>query len=246
MIKGAFWVIGLSGGALVLAVVVLALGGKLQDTNGQLALGYIDRFIGAIIPLFGAWVGAVIAFYFARDNFDAATENTRALLNQITPIDLEVVTAEETMTKRAQLTVVTAGDDEARLLKTEILPRFIERGLSRVIIVDTAGRGIGVLQDAAVMEFLVNPPPTLGKTQDQLTFKDLHDNDGIRKLLDVSAIYVRPEETLASARRKMEEQSRAAPRTVRDAFVTRTGDRSDPILGYLSDIDIARKGRFAG
>src|SRR5689334_3120985 len=35
--------------------------------------------MSAVIPLLGTWVGTVLAFYFARENLQAATENTLRL-----------------------------------------------------------------------------------------------------------------------------------------------------------------------
>src|SRR5262245_33908665 len=33
----------------------------------------------AVLPLLGTWVGTVLAFYFARENLEAATETARVL-----------------------------------------------------------------------------------------------------------------------------------------------------------------------
>src|SRR5262245_15508137 len=37
--------------------------------------GAIQLVFSAVLPLFGTWVGTVLAFYFARENFQAATES---------------------------------------------------------------------------------------------------------------------------------------------------------------------------
>src|SRR3954467_1354257 len=36
-----------------------------------------------LIPLFGTWVGTVLAFYFASKNFEAASKSTRELVDQL-------------------------------------------------------------------------------------------------------------------------------------------------------------------
>jgi len=38
----------------------------------------------AIIGLDGTWVGAVLAFYFSKENFDAASASTQKLVDSIT------------------------------------------------------------------------------------------------------------------------------------------------------------------
>jgi hypothetical protein len=41
----------------------------------------------------------------------------------------------------------------------------------------------------------------------------------------------------------MEEASTPGGKAVRDAFVTATGSKSEPIVGYISDIDIADRSK---
>lgn len=249
MITGAFTAIKWSAIGIVAAVVtalVLSWQAKVDQGTVQLVLGYLDRFIGAIIPLFAAWVGAVIAFYFARDNFDAATENTKALVGQMAGVDLSVITVEETMIRRAQMTVATTEEDGPRKLKSQVLPRFLERGLSRFLILDKAGKGVGVLRNGYVSAILMDPPERFAKGADEITLKDLLDDGPTRDLLAASTVYAARGDTLAAVRRKMQEASRRAPRTVRDVFVTEDGTEKTRVIGYLADLDIAEKARLPG
>src|SRR6185437_8623600 len=36
-----------------------------------------------LIPMFGTWVGTVIAFYFARENYETAAKATKDLVGQL-------------------------------------------------------------------------------------------------------------------------------------------------------------------
>src|SRR5690349_2815381 len=36
----------------------------------------------SVLPLFGTWVGTVLAFYFARENLQSATESTQKILSR--------------------------------------------------------------------------------------------------------------------------------------------------------------------
>jgi uncharacterized Tic20 family protein len=71
----------------VLSIVIVAAVARLYldplEKNQNEAVGHLSALLASILPLLGAWVGTIIAFYFARDNFDAATRNTSALLRQV-------------------------------------------------------------------------------------------------------------------------------------------------------------------
>src|SRR5215216_1658496 len=63
-------------GITCLSVVVVAN----QDT------GVIDRaqnVFNAVLPLFGTWVGTVLAYYFSRENFAAASDSTQQLVRDL-------------------------------------------------------------------------------------------------------------------------------------------------------------------
>jgi uncharacterized membrane protein len=58
----------------LLAMVILVIPG---DNTSRLESA--KWVFNAIVPLVASWVGAVIAFYFGRDNYEAATEQVLAL-----------------------------------------------------------------------------------------------------------------------------------------------------------------------
>ena len=38
-----------------------------------------------LLPVIGAWVGAVLAFYFGNENFDAASKSAANLVSELSP-----------------------------------------------------------------------------------------------------------------------------------------------------------------
>src|SRR3954454_12563175 len=66
---GAAWMIG---GALGVSSIGLAVWAFEKPALIQL-VNIFDKLVTGILALVGAWVGAVIAFYFARDNFESAS-----------------------------------------------------------------------------------------------------------------------------------------------------------------------------
>lgn len=251
MIWGAFAVLGLTAIFLLYGVhwfltEMLEQRAKSEDVLPVFreAAGQFDRFVSAIIPLFGAWVSAVIAFYFARDNYDAATENTRVLLSEMRAVDLKTISVEETMVPRERMIVAVTGEDDPRSVLAEILPRFGERG--RIVVLDAQDRGVGVLHKSYVTEFLARAAEQGGGKPSAVTFAAMLADGETRNQLDRYTIYVRPDANLATVREAMQAASRALPLTVADAFVTADGGRTSKVLGYLTDLDIAKRAKLGG
>jgi hypothetical protein len=72
-------------GILATSVMVLGVAAYLKSTNlEQIA----NTVFNTLIPLFGTWVGLVIAFYFSNKNFNDAAEKTRDLVDQLSDVSL--------------------------------------------------------------------------------------------------------------------------------------------------------------
>src|SRR5215208_3802284 len=71
------------GAALVSIVVISGVAIALADDASE-----TSRLVfTSVLPLLGTWVGTVLAFYFARENLEAATDSTLALAGKTdTPV----------------------------------------------------------------------------------------------------------------------------------------------------------------
>ena len=106
-------------------------------------LGLLNNLVSAIFPLIAAWIGAVIAYYFARENFEAATKSANDLLMGMQRDRLARIPASEAMVPRVKLTVATTPKENGEALNGSIFKRFQDRNLGRMIIVDDDNRGKG-------------------------------------------------------------------------------------------------------
>ena len=61
---------------LLAAIVIFASWGKEGRETAQMVFT-------AILPLFGAWVGTILAFYFGKENFEAATRSVTAIARSV-------------------------------------------------------------------------------------------------------------------------------------------------------------------
>src|SRR5436190_22372591 len=75
-------------GASIIAIVVIS--GVAIAFAGSSSRAETSRLVfSSVLPLLGTWVGTVLAFYFARENLQAATDSTLALAGlseQSTPV----------------------------------------------------------------------------------------------------------------------------------------------------------------
>lgn len=71
------------GGTVILGVVGLTMAFRLTEETAKIqSLQYVFT---ALLPLWGTWMGTVMAFYFSKENFLAASQSVQRLVEQITP-----------------------------------------------------------------------------------------------------------------------------------------------------------------
>ena len=234
--------------AIVIVTAVIYFRGPPAEFKASEAVAVLQAVMASILPLFGAWVGAVIAFYFAKENFDAGAANTRALLREVVPGALETIRAREIMIENKDGTLerarTTAEDQDS--LSDRILPRFEAKGLGRIVILRNDDVGVGVAHDGHVNRFLVDGVKTSRfDTVSTATLRMLLDDPEMQKILSSSVVHVDAGTSLAEVKGKMEKASKGAKYSCRDAFVTDTGDANGKVIGYISDIDLGQRGAYS-
>jgi hypothetical protein len=237
---------GLIALLLVAAAMIALAAWQAKATNGVWATQIqtmLNTMLTAVLPLLGAWVGAIITFYFSRETYEAAAQNVhQAMQTGGQGTDLKTILAKDIMIGEKGLTYINTPSYDAKLLDSDILPQFKDRG--RIVILrDPDNTGLGVVHDGNVKGFLADKGKT-GTDINTITLKHLLDDKDLRTLLDSSVIYVSPTTTLADVKQRMEEASKNRPIAVRDAFVTTSGDSKEKVIGYVTDIDIAKRGAF--
>jgi len=68
-------------GPIAIAVLSVVIVGAAAFTNAGTGLKESTQLVfTAVLPLVGTWVGTVLAFYFAKENFEAASRATKEIL----------------------------------------------------------------------------------------------------------------------------------------------------------------------
>jgi hypothetical protein len=244
---GSYLVIGSSAGVLLLGVTVIVAAGFKGGANDIKESAQI--IFTAVLPLLGTWVGTVLAFYYSKENFESANRGTLDILRSVSQRLSSTRVAEKMM--RADVVikaVVPAGKQIDDLAAKDVAKLFESVGangqkISRLLLVDATGACIGILHRSVWMEMVIaggkqQPPfndgtdnlakllPLPYQSKAGATFKDF---------ITKTVAYVAETATLADAKAAME----ATPHC-QDVMVTATGKNGAPMLGWISNIDIAR------
>jgi hypothetical protein len=103
--------------------------------------------LGALLPVVAAWVGTVLAFYFGKENFEAAARSTSSLVRQLTPRErLQSKRAEELMLKLNDITYyrVAVGSTDSTVKLKALIDEGFEKNRTqprnRLPILDSEDR----------------------------------------------------------------------------------------------------------
>ena len=229
---------------LATVIVCISIGGIIGlSLLAILVLDGTDRtemtrqVFSAVLPLLGTWVGTVLAFYFARESLQAATDSTSQLVGRRgpqTPVH-EVMIPPSRMVAHT----VAAGVSPESILLGDLMAEMRAAGRHRIPILNSDGVVAYVVHEATITKFIAIPPvparATAPPTQ-PLTGQTVANLIAVPELADlVNAMgYVAINATVADARSEM----RRVP-NCNDVFVTVRGRSDEPVVGWLTNTDLA-------
>jgi hypothetical protein len=180
----------------------------------------MEKIFNSTLPLYGTWVGTVLAYYFAKENFDSATESTKTLLSLPGKSD----TLESILVSAAISNRFLFEDDLTKPL-TDIKDILNKNDRKRLPILN---KNNSTLLFLAYYEDL-----DLYNTNNSA--KTLNDFIQFSPDKNKLSVFVKNSISLAKAN---EERKKIVD--CRDIFVTESGEKDSKVIGYLSDFDIDR------
>lgn len=187
----------------------------------------VKDILALLLPVIGAWVGTVLAFYFGRENYAAAAQSTEKLLALTLEQKLEATKAAEAMRPVDKITALRADDDAAVKLKDDMLAKMTE-AKSRLPVLSSLGVARYIVHRSVIDRYIATRA-LAGESIDDLTLKHLVDQPEIKAVISAFAV-IAPGDSLALAKHKID----ADPKCL-DVFVTEGGDRAKPILGWITN-----------
>jgi hypothetical protein len=223
---------------VVVSLVAVALLGGISIRKGD--AGAAKDILTMILPMIGTWVGTVLAFYFGKEQLEAATRSVTAIARELTPEEkLRSMKVTTKMIPRTDACVFTQEPSKLMLLEAIKVLDNDKKG-NRLPILTIRGQPLYVIHRSIVDRF-ISKNAAAGKTRDELNALTLDDllNDPDFKDLTKSTFAVVPDTaTLADAKRAMESLT-----WCQDVFVSHTGSADDPIVGWITNSIIEANSR---
>ena len=193
-----------------------------------------------ILPMIGTWVGTVLAFYFGKEQLEAATRSLTAIARELTPEEkLRSIKATEKMIPLAAAYVISTDSDDVNLL--DAVEGLIKAHIgNRLPILSATERPRYVIHRSTIDRFLT-AAAAAGNTAEQLrhlTLADLLRDPEFRTALRSTFGIIPETGTLADAKRVME-----LLHSCQDVFVTRNGTANEPVTGWLTNAIIEANSR---
>lgn len=228
-------VLGISGGA-ILGISLVALGGAAW--NGPKQFGNTSGLVfNALLPLLGTWVGTVLAYYFSRKNFESASQSVERMVTLTAEQKLGQMFVGTEMMRLGQITLYQIPADKTLkdVLLKDLRSKFGGK-VSRIPIADANGVVLYIVHQSGLFKFIAEKAleGKGGADIDKLTLQDLVTDAELQSWV-ANIVYVSEQASVADAKNKMEQQAGC-----QDLIVTKTGNKTEPMLGWMTNVDIGR------
>jgi len=186
--------------------------------------------MSAVLPLFGSWVATVLAYYFARENLNAATTSVSALVGTQRKLGLDNIPVTYKMIERSRIIALSdqfPAIQDAQL--KDVASYMKDRAVRRSPVLDDRGAITHMVHLSTIDQYIRDQVAT-GKALDGLKFADLLGVPALKIVLEQSFEIVGEGSTLHDVKEKMRQNP-----ICEEVFVTRTGVADEPVLGWITD-----------
>jgi len=217
----------LAFGITIAAVVgITYLSVQIVNSTGDTSKA--QNVLNSVLPLFGTWVGTVLAYYFSRENFEAASTSTERLVDKLTPEErLRSTPVANVMIK----TIFSISDLTVKV--EDIFKQLTKKETKRYLpILKKSGVLEALVYREGLMSYLYDLPDV---ERPKKTLSDLLKE---KKELKQTPAFVREGGTLAEAKDALEKIENC-----KVVLVTKSGASDEPVVGLLTSTDISKYSR---
>jgi hypothetical protein len=227
--------------AIATLIIVVAGINAIRDPQKEQRDQFFDiakYVLGVLLPVIGAWVGTVLAFYFGQVNFEAASRSAANLVRQLSPREkLQAAAASQAMMKINEVTSFKIPPDktEADITMRQLIDEGFEKEKSRprqrLPILDAEGRGKYVLHRSTIDAFVApkKHPPDVDEST--LSLKDLLEDAKLKDYILNSFLPLAPDATLADAKDLLDKNPQCL-----DILVTQDGSKNGTVAGWITNV----------
>ena len=204
------------------------------NNKGEINLSFIGQ---TLLPLWGTWIGTVLAFYFGKANFEAATKSYQEVIKNLTPEEkIAKLLVKDVMIPINRIVYLDYDTEKTKLIK-DILdyPQF--KIFSRFAVFDQNKVIKFMIHRSTFFEFVYLKNidfknESKNSTSEILTLDDLltYNNEKIKNTLSRGFGFVSIESSLLGAKKVIESIDEC-----KDVFITQTGKSTEPVLGLVTN-----------
>ncbi|MCC6321774.1 MAG: hypothetical protein IT438_10120 [Phycisphaerales bacterium] len=222
----AFWIVCFSSAIAGLCAVTAIVCSSFATTKGSAAAA--KDILAILLPVIGTWVGTVLAFYFGKENFKTASEQTLAALGQ--QLSQPAIDAAMPLDQFLATSIVVANREEA-LAKSldEIVRPVTGRGYYRIPILTAEHFPLYVVHRQPLDSFSADQCRR-GVAPATLTLSHLLADPIEGPRVQSSFALVSRDATLADAKAAMASRSHC-----QDVFITTNGRDTGAVLAWLTN-----------
>jgi hypothetical protein len=228
---------------LVMAFFVILVAGinaiRAPGKEGTAQFFDVAKYVlGVLLPVIGAWVGTVLAFYFGQGSFEAASRSAANLVRELSPREkLQAEAAGQAMMKINEVTTFKIPPDktEADIKIKQLIDKGFEKDKSRprqrLPILDAEDRGKYVLHRSTIDAFVApkKRPPDVDEST--LSLRDLLEDSKMKDYLTNSFLPLGPNATLADAKDLLDKNPQCL-----DILVTQDGTKNGSVAGWITNV----------
>jgi hypothetical protein len=221
------------------AVSILGLAAMFISVHNKDEVQPVKDILSMLLPMIGAWVGTVLAFYFSKENYVAAAESNAQVLGmtldqrlQSTPVNAVMIPFEQVQNR-----VVLDRDPGQLKLRDDILgPTALATGRNRIMV--TSDRGVvKYVVHRSIIDRFTSDKAFTNVAVANLTLADFLD-DANCKAWATSFGTVGPSSRLDAAKAVIDANPKCS-----DVIVTADGSRDTKAVGWLTNAIVLEKSR---
>ena len=153
-------------------------------------------------------------------------------------VDEALVSQHMILLRKIKAYTIPAGKKSSDILVKD-LAEVIRSGFTRIPILDHKNIATGVIHQSLFFKYIAEKSIDLQKKQqsfdfDSATLEQLLDYGDMRVLITKTLAFVPVIATVAGAKMAMEQTENC-----QDVFITQSGSKSEPVLGWLTNVDIS-------
>ena len=220
----ALWVLGSSGGVLLVLGVITIIQDPKQAMN----------IFNVVLPVVASWVGTVLAYYFGRENFEAANQRVSELVQRLSPEQLAKSPVTSIMRSFAETVhfKIPDGKEDKDIKLSSIMDLYDGKNITRIPVVHEGNKPKYMIHESRINKHIADG----GKKTDTLA-----DFIAAQKKLNVEFgeykgfIVVAEDTTIADAKQRMEKIS-----SCQDIFISKKGASDEPLTGWISNLRLGK------